>query len=437
MHTDADTDTHAAVDREGSPELATAYDIGGQRWPKDAPGFAQAIANAHKQGLRPRCLCLAQGIEMYVARLGGPYRGFIVKRMPDTGCQHAPDGSSYEPPAELSGLGQVLGSAIAEDTATGETTLKLDFALTQLPGRSQSPPVPSNHERVATDGNRLSLRSLLHYLWDQAELTRWQPGFDSKRSWGTVRRQLLSAAEDKNARGHSLRSRLYIPEPFSVEQRDAINVRRLAQWSQAHSEPGQPQRLMLLIGEVKDIAPARYGFKAVLKHVPDQAFSLDEQLYRRLSRHFETELTLWGASDNMHLVVIATFSVSEAGVPKVCELSLMPVTQHWLPVENRVDQQLVDHLVHQRRSFRKGLRYSLPASTPVVNAILSDTGAEPCALWIARETDDEHEGRAPWASLPAPGHPPCWLWRPAEGAMPPLPEKRVHTAPGQGPAPEP
>ena len=72
---------------------------------------------------------LARGIEMYVARLG---YGFIVKRMPSTGSQHAPDCPSYEPPAEFSGLGQVLGSAITEDPATGETTLKLDFSMSKI-----------------------------------------------------------------------------------------------------------------------------------------------------------------------------------------------------------------------------------------------------------------------------------------------------------------
>lgn len=418
-----------APESTGNFEPATAYAIAGQRWVKDTPGFAQAIANAHAQGLRPRCLCVAEGIEMYVARLSSPHQGFTVKRMPDTGHRHAPDCPSYEPPAELSGLGQVLGSAISEDPANGETTLKLDFALTRLPGRLQSPPAPSTRESVATDGTRLSLRGLLHYLWDQAELTRWHPGFVGKRSWGTVRRQLLLAAEDKIASGDALRSRLYIPETFSVEHRDAINARRQAQWSTAHAEPGQAQRLMLLIGEVKEIVPARYGFKAVLKHVPDQAFAIDEQLYRRLGRHFEAELTLWGASDNMHLVVIATFRMARAGVPMLAELSLMPVTQHWLPVENRFDQQLVDHLVHQGRTFRKGLRYSLPATTPVVNAILSDTGDEPCVLWIARETDDERDGRAPWLSPSTPGQAPCWLWRPAEGAMPPLPDVRAPRRP--------
>jgi hypothetical protein len=84
----------------------------------------------------------------------------------------------------------------------------------------------------------------------------------------------------------------------------------VAQWSQAVAVPGKPQHLMLLIAEVKEIVPARYGFKAVVKHVPDQAFALDEQLYRRLGRRFESALALWGAADDIHMVMIATFSVS-------------------------------------------------------------------------------------------------------------------------------
>jgi hypothetical protein len=62
---------------------------------------------------------------------------------------------------------------------------------------------------------------------------------------------------------------------------------------------------MLLICEVKEIVPARYGFKAIVKHMPDQAFAIDEQLYRRLGRRFEAELALWGASDDMHMVMWA------------------------------------------------------------------------------------------------------------------------------------
>ena len=106
-----------------------------------------------------------------------------------------------------------------------------------------------------------------------------------------------------------------------------------------------------MIAEVKEIVPARYGFKAVVKHVPGQAFALDEQLYRRLARRFASELTLWGAADDIHMVMIATFSVAAAGIPTIVELSLMPATRHWLPVENAFEGQLVERLVADGRSF--------------------------------------------------------------------------------------
>jgi hypothetical protein len=397
------------------------YEVGGQRFETASRGFAEAIADAHAAHHRPRCMCLVEGVEMYVARLAGTNEGFIVKRMPNTGSHHAPDCPSYEPPPEFSGLGQVLGSAITEDPATGETTLKLDFSMTKIAGRSTMPVAGSASDSVATDGTKLSLRGLLHYLWAQAELTRWQPSFAGKRSWATVRRHLLRAAENKIARGDALQSRLYIPEVFSVEQREEIHARRLAQWAHAMPSPGKSQHLMLLIAEVKELVPARYGYKAIIKHVPDQAFALDEQLYRRLGRRFAPELSLWGAADNLHMVMIATFGVSYAGVATIAELSLMPVTQQWLPIEDLFEQQLVERLVRDGRAFVKGLRYNLPAEQPLASAILTDAVESPIALCIAPRGAGDQPFDAALEDFASVIGPRAWVWRVAQGTMPPLP----------------
>jgi len=397
-----------------------AYRIADRVYEIDTPGFAEAIARAHEERLRPRCLCRADGVEMYVARLGD---GFLVKRMPDSGSWHAPACASYEPPPELSGLGQVLGSAITENTATGETTLRLDFPISKMPGRSAVPSPASNHDSARTDGTKLSLRGLLHYLWDQAELTKWHPAFAGRRTWSTVRRHLLAAAQHKLARGVELASRLYIPESFSVEERDSINARRRALWAPSVSTPGKPQHLMLLIGEVKEITPARFGHKAVIKHLPDQAFALDAQFFNRLSRRFEAVLSLWGASDSLHMIAIATFGVNATGVPSIVELSLMPVTPQWLPIEDSFDQELVGWLVRDGRNFTKGLRYNLPAGQAPASAVLTDTGEVPTAHFIAtRECGDEEanlamnngaHGRAQTS----------WIWRASAGPAPALPPR--------------
>ena len=398
----------------------SVYLIGGRRLEVGSAEFVEAIAAAHATHQRPRCLCLGEGVEMYVARLAGTDEGFIVKRMPDTGCHHAPDCPSYEPPAELSGLGQVLGSAITEDPATGETTLKLGFAMKKVVGRSTTPAAGVASDSVASDGTKLSLRGLLHYLWDQADLTRWQPGFAGKRTWSTVRRHLLLAAENKIARGDSLRSRLYIPEVFSVDQRDAINARRMAQWSQAIAAPGKPQHLMLLIAEVKEIVPARYGFKAVVKHVPNQAFTLDEQLYRRLGRRFEPALALWGAAEDIQMVMIATFSIAAAGIPTIVELSLMPVTRHWLPIEDGFEKQLIERLVADGRSFVKGLRYNLGAESALACATLTDCDGSAPLLFVAHAGI---EGRGRHLEV-CDRSVPVWFWHPSSEAMPSLPPRQ-------------
>ncbi len=418
--------------QETAPEAAlaapkSAYLVGNRKFDIDSLGFAEAIAVAHAAHRRPRCLCLVDGIEMYVARLGD---GFIVKRMPNTGSHHAPDCPSYEPPAEFSGLGQVLGSAIAEDPATGETALKLGFSMTRVSGRSTTPVAGSSSDSVTTDGTKLSLRGLLHYLWDQAELTRWQPGFAGRRSWATVRKHLLLAAENKIARGGALHARLYIPEAFCVEQRDAINARRNVQWAHAVASPGKPQHLMLLIAEVKEIVPARYAFKAVIKHVPDQAFALDEQLYRRLGRRFEPELSLWGAADNLHMMMIATFGISEGGIPTIAELSLMPVTNQWLPIEDSFEQQLVERLVRDGRKFVKELRYNLPVGQLLASVILIDADESPVALCIASRGAGDAQMGAAINDLASVNGAPAWVWRMDQGAMPTLPhQSRVHKQP--------
>lgn len=407
------TTTEAAA-----PASQSAYLIAGQPFRTGSSGFAEAIAAAHAEHHRPRCLCSRDGIEMYVARLGD---GFIVKRMPNTGSQHAPDCSSYEPPPELSGLGQVLGSAISEDPATGETMLKLGFSMSKIGGRSTIPTSESAGNSVVSDGTKLSLRGLLHYLWDQAELTRWHPGFAGRRTWATVRRHLLQAAETMIARGGALDARLYIPEVFSVAQRYAIDARRVAQWARAAATPGKHQPLMLLIAEVKEIVPARYGFKAVIKHLPDQSFAIDVSLYRRLVRTFEPELSMWGAIDSLHMVMVATFGVGSTGVPSISELSLMLATAQWIPVEDALGHHLLETLVREGRCFIKGLRYNLSAELLLATAVLTDAGTSAVPLYITPLNGPNGGTGHALRDLESTDMHSAWVWNSAQGPMPPIP----------------
>ena len=417
------------------------YRIGDDRFNSDTAEFDTAVESAYLRRERPRCLCLPpDGVEMYVAKVAGRH---IVKRMPNTGAQHAPGCDSYEPPAELSGLGQVLGTAIEENVDDGFTALKLGFSLSKGGSRSAPSSPSSESDSVKTDGNKLTLRGALHYLWEQAGFNRWMPGMEGKRSWYVIRKFLLRAAQDKRAKGQDLLQMLYIPEPFKQEDKDGIAQRRQVQFAKIAGAHKAGRRLNLVIGEVKEISETRFGHKVLLKHVPDIWFMVNEDMHRRLQKRFSTELGLWDAAEDVHLVIIGTFGVGVTGIPSLEEVALMTVNAHWIPIETLYDKNLVDQLVAGRRKFVKGLRYNLPSSRPLAAAVLADTAPQATALYVVPPGAEEVYADAT-EGLIAQSELASWLWKAGDQQQPPLPPAagpanapRAASNPPPKPAPKP
>ncbi len=383
-----------------------------------SPELSRSLAPLYVEKTRPICLCKKPGVEMYIAKVEGR---FIVRRMPNTGDEHSPDCDSYEPPAELSGLGEVMGSAIKENVDDGITTLKLNFSLSKSAGRA--PPTPSGDEKdsVKTDGKKLTLRGVLHYLWDEAGFNRWAPGMQGKRSWFVIRKYLLLAAENKSTKGASLADRLYIPESYSVDRSEEIAHRRLSHMRKAATPVKGTTQMMLVIGEIKGFADARNGKKVTFKHVPDRDFLMNEDIYKRLQKRFSAELEL-AAADNTHthIIAIATVSVSVTGLPFIEEIALMIVNENWIPIESDFDRILISNLTSKGRRFAKGLRYNMQSKTPLACVVLSDTQPEPTAMYILPFGASEEFGTE-MGTLIAESKLTSWIWEAGSEMMPPLP----------------
>lgn len=388
--------------------------IGGTEVEADAGGLDDRLAEAFAKRQHPLCLCCPEGVPMYIARAGGRH---ILKRMPGSGSQHDSDCDSYEPPHGLSGLGNISGEAIVENVEEGVTLLRLDFSLTKLAGRT----APAAREAVdagaaKTDGSRLSLRALLHYLWDQAEFNRWRPAMAGKRNWAVIRKYLLEAADGKAAKGKPLTDVLYIPEMFDAVREAAIAERRATFLGRAI----QRRTLAVLVGEVKEVAAARFGFRLIVKHMPGFPFMLAEDAHRRMSSAFATELALWNATPESHLVAAATFGIDAAGIAAIESIAVMVVSDRWIPIENRYDAILVETLTKSGASFLKSLRYNLPAGEPMASVVLRREASPPIAMYIAPD-DADADYRTALEALIAESGMTSWVWDVREGAMPSLP----------------
>lgn len=395
------------------------YLFGSHVYSSEHESWQRILQKGYSTRLRPICQCLVHGERpsLYIALSRGQY---VLKRLPYSGPLHAPHCEHYEPPPELSGLGQVNGSAIREEPETQTTALMLDFALTK--GRSRQPGAASEveHESVRSDGTKLTMRGLLHFLMEDAGLTRWTPAMAGRRSWYVVRRELLSAASSKTAKGHALVDLLYVPESFALERADEIKQRQC----EALALLTAPSARMILVGEMKAIEDARYGKCLVVKHLPDLKLMMSDELHKQLTSRFADQLQLWGQLDASHLLMLATISRSAQGIHVLEAACLMNVNEHWIPFETLFEWELLDALHSAQRRFTKGLRYNLPSKKALACAVLQDTGNVSTALFVIPQ-GLEGEYETVIEELSEQGRMPAWQWRAGAESMPELPPRMV------------
>ncbi|CCF00720.1 conserved hypothetical protein (plasmid) [Sinorhizobium fredii HH103] len=391
--------------------------IGDRSFEEDSVEFHALLPRAYERELRPHCRCKEPAIPMYIARLDGQY---FVKRMPLSGRDHDPACSSYEPPYELSGLGPLIGNAIQID-ANGRTALKLDFSMTKRsPRAASSLPTESSEPAIRNETKKLSLRAMLHYLWEMGELTEWRSTWTGKRGWGRVRASLMNAASQMTARGAHLSDLLFVPEVFHLDDKEGIAARRSAALAGAQASGTGPRTLMIAVAEVKEFTAARQGHRITLRHLPFP-FMIEEGPWKRLDARYETELELWRSNEECHLILIATFGISVSGVAAVEEVAMMVVNEDWVPFESVHERHLLERLARLRRKSVKGLRFNLSRDQPIVSVTLPEQRPSPVALFIVPPGASESYERALTEMIEARAEMTPWVWRVAEGEMPKLP----------------
>ncbi|MCZ4088649.1 DUF1173 domain-containing protein [Sinorhizobium psoraleae] len=393
------------------------FTIGDQTLDESSPEFRSLLPHAYEQRLRPMCMCKEPPVAMYIAHLEDQY---LIKRMPLSGRDHHPACPSYDPPYELSGLGPLIGKAIQID-ASGKADLKLDFSLTKRGPRSASgTPAEAAEPNIRSEPKKLSLRAMLHYLWEAGELTQWRSTWAGRRGWGRVRTSLINVASQMTARGSPLSDMLFVPEVFHPDDKDGIAARRAAALKSMQATGSGPRKLMMIVAEVKEFSAAREGHKIVVRHLPFPLM-IEDGAWRRLAARYETELELWRSSAALHLIVIATFGVSTAGIASIEEVALMVVNEHWLPFEDIHELRLLEKLSHLKRKSVKGLRFNLPRDAPIVSVTLPEQKPAPVAMFIVPASAGDEYEQALADMIDARPEIAPWVWRVAEGEMPRLP----------------
>lgn len=380
----------------------------------DSDEYMPFIANAHANRERLMCLCTQPPVQMYIAKILDNY---YIKRMPDTGSLHSVNCKSYEEPAGLTGRGELDPSSIKTDAESGETKLKIDFSLSKMSG-TRAPIEPSNAEQkvVTADPSKLSIRAMYHYLLDESGLSYID---DKKRFWPMMRSGLLSAAESLNTKNIALSERIFIPEPFKLDDKDNIQ-HRLTRFMNTLKPSGHAKQtsLGILIGEVKAFDEARFGYKIVIKHLPSFPFFIDEKSYEKLYKTFEYELSAFECIENMHLICVATFALSPSGHATIDSITLIASDRHWIPFDSQQELDMNDRLIGKGMPFKKGLRYNLGRDKIIASYVIT-TSSGPIACFFS---DGSEESQAKIEDLAADTQVSYKIWDVHADSAPQIPE---------------
>lgn len=363
-------------------------------------------------------MCQRGGIEMYVAK----HRRYVVKRMPDTGQQHHATCVSYEPEPGQSGLGELVGEAIIERSPES-IELCVDFPLSRVPGRTTARSAAQELTEINSPRQRMSLRAVMHFLFERAGFNRWYPAMEGKRTQGVVHKHLLEAADGVHTKGVALSERLYVPEPFHAEHRSEIAERRRSKLAALRSPDSDVQfRMALVLGEYKGDEASPLGRKVWVKHMPDAPLFIDAKTWERIERAYGNlfEARHADTKTKQRVVICALIYAKREHTYQIDTASFMLTTGHWIPIEGTHEVDLIEALTQQRRRFIKPLRYDArsPASFP--NVLLLDTGAKPSPLHVLSASMDPRERAAKERVIKAQSDAP-WVWYTGK-PIPPLPE---------------
>lgn len=381
------------------------------------PQWSEIVAAAYEAQERPVCECGGDRPGMAIARFNGDY---YLRRLPGTGLAHDPQCPSFEPPIELSGLGELRGSALLPQD-DGTVDLKLGFSLSVGSGR-KGPTPGEKKDPISAKAPRakLSLRALLHHLWEQAELTVWHPAMAGKRNWFIVRREILAAAGQNMVQKAPLTERLFVPEPWRKEGQEQLAARRSQFMLDLRKRAATGEAVGMVLAPLNTIERSGMTDRLILKHLADFPFKLDKKLTEKIQRVSAGDVELSERSNDNRLIVLATFVHTESGVPEILEMATMAVDAHWLPIATTRELALAETLAGRR--WKKSLLYSLDQDAPKATGVLLDT-PRPVALYAPREGISA-EALTRMREAAEDGAYEGWFWLPEAAVMPPIPPKR-------------
>lgn len=411
------------ITREGK---TTSYTEEFQTAERFAPMWQGVLRRHHGHDVLVRCTCPGGGERKFAIKLRRETDRYFITRYGHTGINHFPECIWYSS-ANVSGR-QAYTEGVVEEEADGNLRVQLAVSLNARNPVEREPrdAAAVQNPRSGRNQSVMKLQGLLHLLWTELNLNVWHPKMGKARYINSVHGWLNAAAARVRAGRTNLNEVLLVGAQKDADPEAEVNRSKVA------AAVAGNRRLVI----ISPLAAWNEARETRTGKVPVRDFSglpelrVDDPLWSETLRHHPVELAAWRRGER--IIAVALTDVPEGRTAAVLRLSLMYVSDRWIPLNSSHEGTVEARLADESRSFMKPLRFDADQDDVFADFHLLDTSVNHLPMEVFGMNTPEYLMRKQIKEVfynNKYGAEGWWCWDvasfPATESMPAFPEPRV------------
>lgn len=349
-------------DKNYSPEFQTET--------KFRVNWQNTLSKAHGKA-SVTCLCKGNGNRNLAVK--SLNNNFHLARFQKSGAEHALDCHYYS--ADYQSGASAYKKDVIEVTQDGGFKIKLGVGLQK---GSKNDSESDGHQVRTHSGKRVSkpsigLLGLLHFLWTQAQLNNWTPKMEGKRDLGLIHSKMLETAAKVHAGAIKLSDVLLVATPSWQKTKVASNDAKVA-------EAILEQHRLLVVAPLAAHTLERENCSKSKICIQDfhgiPNMMVDQAIWKNALSRFPRAVTAWRGGGKV-IAIVQLDVPSAQDKAEVLNVSLMTVSEQWIPTDSKYEGMVEVKLRAEGRRFTKPLCHDADEDVVFPDFLLSDTDLLP------------------------------------------------------------
>ncbi|WP_228982199.1 DUF1173 family protein [Streptomyces sp. DH12] len=310
-----------------------------------APLFSRAKATVG----HAECLCRTPALRLVIrCSRAGRYH---LAGWPGEGERHDAACPFHKLAPGLSGRETYSAEAIRENE--NGVSIRLDAVLARS---LTEPPVAktSGEQKEGRTRRTVGLLGLLHWLWEESQLTAWHPRW-RRRNWWICHARLREQIEGCSINQDPANMALYIVPPFHPESAERTTA-AFEGFRARLGRHGLKEHRGLMLGEIKNVTPTQYGVRVALAHQRAPLYA-SAALHQRVIRSYRSAFAEAASEQDARRVGLFLVELSPKAHLSVVDMAVMLVNRLYIPADSSHEVAMGNALADGGRSFVKPVRY--------------------------------------------------------------------------------